>query len=207
MPQLATFYMLMSFCYLLKPQRFVWRNSKGFPRYQRSAGQFFNLSESQLFLAKSSPRVKDRVSNQLGIPLANLPSKYLRAPLFMGSPKKSYVNFITDTIRKKLAERKKKKKNLISFAGRLMILVKHVLASNPLHVRWFFLCQVECEEIERILSNFLWSACEERTKRHCISWHVVCLPKNEGGLGLRRLKELNDACLLKLGWRGQVVSR
>ena len=31
-------------------------------------------------------------------------------------------------------------------------------------------------------------------------WEQVCMPKNEGGLGLHRVKEFNDASLLKLGW-------
>lgn len=33
-----------------------------------------------------------------------------------------------------------------------------------------------------------------------MSWEVLCLPKFEGGLGLRKVKEFNEACLLKLGW-------
>lgn len=33
-----------------------------------------------------------------------------------------------------------------------------------------------------------------------VRWKIVCLPKYEGGLGLRRLKEFNEAYLLKLAW-------
>ena len=33
-----------------------------------------------------------------------------------------------------------------------------------------------------------------------VNWEKVCVPKAEGGLGLRRVKEFNNACLLKLGW-------
>lgn len=34
-----------------------------------------------------------------------------------------------------------------------------------------------------------------------VSWKDVCLPKNEGGLGLRPLKEINTVHSLKLIWR------
>ena len=33
----------------------------------------------------------------------------------------------------------------------------------------------------------------------------ICLSKKEGGLGLRRMKEFNEACLLKLGWAAASV--
>ncbi|KAG7533588.1 Reverse transcriptase zinc-binding domain [Arabidopsis thaliana x Arabidopsis arenosa] len=34
-----------------------------------------------------------------------------------------------------------------------------------------------------------------------VSWEAICKPKQEGGLGLRSLKEANDVCCLKLIWR------
>lgn len=33
-----------------------------------------------------------------------------------------------------------------------------------------------------------------------MNWAKVCLPKDKGGLGIRPVKEFNDACLMKLGW-------
>ena len=33
-----------------------------------------------------------------------------------------------------------------------------------------------------------------------VKWVQVCLSKVEGGLGLWRVKEFNEACLLKMGW-------
>jgi len=34
-----------------------------------------------------------------------------------------------------------------------------------------------------------------------VAWEAICKPKQEGGLGLRSLKEANDVCCLKLIWR------
>lgn len=34
-----------------------------------------------------------------------------------------------------------------------------------------------------------------------VSWVDVCKPKQEGGLGVRRLKDVNLVCSLKLVWR------
>lgn len=38
-------------------------------------------------------------------------------------------------------------------------------------------------------------------KKAKISWLDVCKPKQEGGLGLRNLRDANDVCCLKLIWR------
>ncbi|XXG88201.1 hypothetical protein AAC387_Pa12g0445 [Persea americana] len=57
-----------------------------------------------------------------------------------------------------------------------------------------------CLLIERLMRNFLWSVDRIKSKSNYVRWETVCLPKSKGGLGLRRLKELNEACPLKLGW-------
>ena len=50
------------------------------------------------------------------------------------------------------------------------------------------------------MRNFLWSGSSETTRSNLVKWETVCLLKQEGGLGLRRTKEFNEACLVKLGW-------
>ena len=34
-----------------------------------------------------------------------------------------------------------------------------------------------------------------------VNWEEVCKPKNKGGLGVRRLWDLNNSLLTKIGWR------
>lgn len=88
----------------------------------------------------------------------------------------------------------------LSFAGRLT-LVKHVLASIPLHIALVLpLPSKTCLQIERIMRNFLWSANPDKLKAHLVRWDIVYLPKAEGGLDLRRAKEFNEACLRFMAW-------
>lgn len=56
-------------------------------------------------------------------------------------------------------------------------------------------------ELDKMCSAFLWSGKEMSTTKAKIAWDIVCKPKDEGGLGLRSLKEANDLCCLKLVWR------
>lgn len=50
-----------------------------------------------------------------------------------------------------------------------------------------------CKEIEKIFHIFLWSGSSDE-----VNWSVICVPKEEGGLGVRKISELNDSCMLKL---------
>ena len=38
-------------------------------------------------------------------------------------------------------------------------------------------------------------------KPHLVSWDVATKKRNEGGLGLRKMRQLNSAFLMKLSWR------
>lgn len=53
------------------------------------------------------------------------------------------------------------------------------------------------KEIEKIQSGFLWGGTEEKRSIHWASWETICLPRNKGGLGVRRMKEFNLALLCK----------
>lgn len=57
------------------------------------------------------------------------------------------------------------------------------------------------KEIERLCSAFLWSGPNLNARKAKVSWADICSTKEEGGLGLRSLKEANTVSCLKLIWR------
>ena len=52
--------------------------------------------------------------------------------------------------------------------------------------------------LEKIQRDFLWGG--ER-KIHLVKWDIVCTSKRKGGLGIRKLSNLNKALLGKCNWR------
>lgn len=46
--------------------------------------------------------------------------------------------------------------------------------------------------------DFIWGSTPEA--RRLISWETICSPKNEGGLGFRSLRMVNNSYMMKLGW-------
>ncbi|CAN1823064.1 Putative ribonuclease H protein At1g65750 [Linum perenne] len=58
-----------------------------------------------------------------------------------------------------------------------------------------------CEAIDRRIRNFVWGSTTECRKIHLVSWDEVCKPKEDGGLGLKKAKELNMAFMMKLAFQ------
>ena len=53
------------------------------------------------------------------------------------------------------------------------------------------------ERMEKIQRDFLWTGAERNKRYPLVAWDKVCLPKKNGGLGIRKLIHLNKALLAK----------
>ena len=58
-----------------------------------------------------------------------------------------------------------------------------------------------CSDLEAIMARFWWGGAVDTRKLHWKSWKHLCLPKADGGMGLKHLKLLNQAMVTKQGWR------
>lgn len=56
------------------------------------------------------------------------------------------------------------------------------------------------KKLDRWIKNFIWSGDIHSNKIVTVAWGKVCSPLDAGGLGLRSLKSMNKAALLKLAW-------
>lgn len=90
----------------------------------------------------------------------------------------------------------------LSLAGRTT-LIRVVATAMPLYsVSIFLLPKGWCEDIDKMLKDFWWGFSAH--KRHNFTpkaWDSICLPKERGGLGFRKLFEVNLALVAKLGWQ------
>ncbi|GJT73883.1 auxin efflux carrier [Tanacetum coccineum] len=93
------------------------------------------------------------------------------------------------------------KNKSLSIAGRLQ-LIHSVIAS--LHVYWasmFVLPSRVLLDIEQSMRGFLWCQGKMRKGKSKVAWEDVCLPKNEGGLGVKRLDIFNKALMSSHIWK------
>ena len=82
-----------------------------------------------------------------------------------------------------------------------MTLAKLALASIPCYIKQTMkLLNTVCNKIDQICRQFIWGSSNSTRKVHLISWNKICSSKKEKGLGFRKDKELNLACMMKLAW-------
>ncbi|XP_038998009.1 uncharacterized protein LOC120123085 [Hibiscus syriacus] len=93
------------------------------------------------------------------------------------------------------------KSNTLSLAGRL-VLIKSVLYSLPTYYLSLFKIPSSVNsKLNSIMSKFLWGGGTDKNKIHWVSWSNVCKSKEEGGLGVLNISNMNRALLGKWSWR------
>lgn len=65
----------------------------------------------------------------------------------------------------------------------------------------FILPHAITKEIEKLLRGFLWSQGELKRGSAKVAWKYICLPKSEGGLGIKSLKFWNKALMATHNWK------
>ncbi|KAL5728306.1 hypothetical protein ACHQM5_001405 [Ranunculus cassubicifolius] len=130
-----------------------------------------------------------------------LPGIYLGLPLGAKFKDGRVWENMVEKFRKRLAMWKRV---YLSKGGRL-VLVKSTLLSLPVYMlSLFVLPSSVAKELEKIVRCFLWGKKGGRRKIHLLSWNKICLPLGWGGLGVRRLKDVNVSLLSKwLWWFGE----
>lgn len=89
----------------------------------------------------------------------------------------------------------------MSFGGR-MILIKHVLQSLPTYILSAMNPPKGITKLmEKHFANFFWGTNEGKNKYHWSSWNNLCLPKDEGGAGVRKMEDIIDTLNIKRWWR------
>ncbi|GAV87496.1 hypothetical protein CFOL_v3_30922, partial [Cephalotus follicularis] len=128
---------------------------------------------------------------------ATLPVKYLGLPLLSTRLTKQDCAPLLERI---LARANSWVSKSLSYAGRLQ-LIQSTLASMQVFWASIFLLPVDIiKGCERTLRRFLWGGSGNSHKHSLVKWSKVCLPRQEGGLGIKSLKSWNQAMLLKQIW-------
>jgi hypothetical protein len=155
-----------------------------------------NPNKSLVFCAGLTDRGKQDVLNLLHKSEGTLPVRYLGVPLITKSLSavdcNILVNKITNRINSWLV------KNL-SFAGRLQLISSVLCSFYVFWSRVFILPKKVVKLIEQKLNRFLWGEKDSRANAK-LAWDKICIPKKEGGLGIKKLDIWNQACMLHHIW-------
>ena len=81
-------------------------------------------------------------------------------------------------------------------------MIKSFLSNLPIYYMSIFkILEGVAKELDSIQSKFLWGDTDQKRKIHLVNWKKVTLCKKNGGLGIKNIKVMNEALLLKWWWR------
>lgn len=160
----------------------------------RASGQKVSLPKSKIFFSQNVARERgEQISREGGIASTRELEKYLGMPILQKRINKDTFGEVLQKVASRLAGWKKQ---TLSLAGRVT-LTKAVLSSIPVHqMSTIYLPASTLEKLDSLSRNFVWGG-----GQHLVAWDKICRPKTDGGLGIRKSREMNKALVAKVGWR------
>ncbi|KAF1877299.1 hypothetical protein Lal_00012070, partial [Lupinus albus] len=154
--------------------------------YAQASGQHVNLAKCKFYTCSGAARRISNLSAILGFNAGNMPFNYLGVPLFKGKPRRLHLQLILATW----------KCLSLSIMGRVELVKSHVGLKLP------YLClTIKFDQNTRWLYQKFHLVWGHKTRKIVtVAWKIVCTPTKAGGFGLRSVKHMNQATLLKLSW-------
>ena len=166
-------------------------------KFEAFSGTQVNKQKSVVFLAGVNDSVKATILNMTGFSLGSLLVKYLGVLLISSRLSHSDCLPLLD---KMMARIQSWTSRSLCFVGRLQLISSVLYSIQTYWCSMFIIPKFTCYKIEHIFSGFMWSGKDVNARRAKVGWKALCLPKEEGGIGLRRVKDWNDAAIMKHIW-------
>ncbi|KAH0735285.1 hypothetical protein KY285_010992 [Solanum tuberosum] len=173
----------------------VTRVMEALDHFSQVTGLIANLDKSNIFIAGVGDEVKQNILTKTGFSLGTPPIKYLGLPLTSKKWTKMECQQLVDKI---IARIQSAYAKLLSYAGRLQIVMAVLFSIYNFWGAVFILPQSVLKEIDRKCREFLWNAAEGKRKVALVAWDKVCVPKKFGGLNIKECCKWNVASVGKL---------
>lgn len=123
---------------------------------------------------------------------------YLVILLFHGRVRVQTSKYLVEQVRGRLYGSSAR---MLSMAANALLIQITVLAIPVYTMQAMKLPQGTIATLEKSNRSFFWGDEKKKKEIHSVAWETICQPKALRGLGIRRLREANQAYLTKLAWR------
>lgn len=154
-----------------------------------------NLSKSRIFAIGVTNEEYSILQGITRFPQGDFPVRYLGVPLTHGKLKSTYFAPLIEKISSHIRDWAM---STLSYAGKLELIVVVVQRIESFRLHAFPLPTSILEKTNKLCRNFLYATSSVK-----VAWHNICLPKVEGGLGLKNCKVWNKPILMKVLWNIQ----
>lgn len=156
------------------------------------------MEKSTLYLAGLADTEKQDILSHYTFSNGDLPVRYLGLPLLTKQMTAQDYAPLIEKIRSRISSWTAR---FLSFARRLQLIASVIHSLTNFWISAFRLPKKCIAEIDSLCAAFLWYGPVLSNKKAKVSWKDCCKPKEERGLGLRSIKEVNDVSCLKMVWR------
>ncbi|GJU38853.1 putative RNA-directed DNA polymerase [Tanacetum coccineum] len=156
-----------------------------------------SISKRTDFFCNVLNQIKLAILNIIPFAEGKLLVKHLGVPLISSLLLNRDCKVLGEKARNRIGDWKNKS---LSFAGRLQ-LCKFVISS--MQVYWALVLVIPMgivEDIQQLICGFIWCNSDLKRGKAKVAWNVICLPKSEGGLGLRSLEVFKLALMTTYIW-------
>lgn len=162
------------------------------------SSQKVSVNKTKILFSKNIENgLAKNICDRSGFSKCNNLGRYLGILLLQNRISFSTYSYLLEKIQDRLAGWKAES---LSMAGRVT-LCKSVISALPIYIMQSTLLPKSiCKDIEKLCRNFVWGDSESHKKIHLVNWQQLCQPLSNGGFGLKNMKAMNDALLLKLAW-------
>ena len=161
------------------------------------SGLSASINKSTSFFCNCKPDLVDWFDLNFAMPRGLLPVKFLGVPLISSKLSVNDCVPLVDRITSRIISWTAL---LLSYMGRLRLIEVVLLSIQNFWTRHFVLPKCIHKRIQQILTRFLWKGNITDVGGAKVSWLNLCLPKEEGGLGLKKSTEWNQAQILYHLW-------
>ncbi|XP_057871094.2 uncharacterized protein LOC131077585 [Cryptomeria japonica] len=167
-------------------------------KYSKLLDQVMNMDKSQIFFFNTERLLQNCISHLLGLKIADLPLKYLGIRINMGCRQSHIWEDVLNSCKIKLEQWKNR---WLIQAGRILM-IKFVLSAVPIYsMQCFQMPSLVGAKLDGYLKKFVWDRAKEHKKIPLINWDTMCMRKEDGGAGLRKMSLQNLALGAKLSWK------
>ena len=164
--------------------------------FKNLSGLEMNTEKSAVYTAGLEDTDKEDTL-AFGFVNGTFPFRYLGLPLLHRKLRRSDYSQLIDKIAARFNHWATK---TLSFAGRLQLISSVIYSTVNFWLSSFILPKCCLKTIEQMCNRFLWGNDITRRGDIKVSWQNSCLPKAEGGLGLRNFWTWNKTLNLRLIW-------
>ncbi|XP_022040602.1 uncharacterized protein LOC110943154 [Helianthus annuus] len=165
--------------------------------FSSASGLVPSLPKSTVYFGNVPRNIKQEILNIMPFQEGSLPVRYLGVPLISTKLYYKDCKVLVDKMVKKIDNWMTRS---LSFAGRLQLVTSVLSAMHTYWATVFMLPAKIVHDLERCMRGFLWAGSTQQSVKAKVAWKVVCLPKYEGGLGIRCISDVNKALLSSHVW-------